>query len=75
MISELDLYTPDAIEIPACEYCNTKMIWCECICCADGLIPSGNGEDIPCPVCDGDAGLWICPHEKKHPLPLLDEDE
>ncbi len=56
-----------------CEYCSIKMIWCECICCADGLIPSGNGEDIPCLVCDGDAGFWICPHEKKHPLPLEEE--
>lgn len=70
MLSEYDLDF-SMIEFPACERCSTRMVWEECDACEDGLVPGGNDEPVPCPVCDGDAGYWICPHESEHTLPLF----
>lgn len=67
MSSELEIDIPE----PAiCDTCNTHMIWRDCE-CDDGLVPGGNDDEVPCPICDGDGGYWECPRQKEHTLPLF----
>lgn len=73
MVSEYDIDFP-IFDWPECKQCGSKMIWTECTNCENGLIPGGNDDDVPCIICDGDAGFWLCPHEGEHTLPMFDEE-
>lgn len=61
---------PEGMEHDYCSDCGSSAGWEECTNCEDGMSGHDCGEDccaclypennVPCDICDGKGGWWVC---------------